>query len=110
MRGLAARLGCRAIREYQLARVGRPPKCRYIPSCSTYALEAVQDHGVVRGVWLAARRLVRCHPWGPMGSDPVPLPAARAARERSEQEREAPRRAGGRHHLAAPILRKTGDV
>ena len=72
MRGLAARLACRAIREYQLARVGRPPTCRYAPSCSAYALEAVQQHGVVRGVWLAARRLVRCHPWGSMGWDPVP--------------------------------------
>ena len=73
MRGLAARLACRAIREYQLARVGHPPTCRYIPSCSTYALEAVEQHGAVRGAWLAARRLVRCHPWGSMGCDPVPL-------------------------------------
>ena len=87
MRGLPARLGCRAIQEYQLARIGRPPKCRYIPSCSAYALEAVQQHGVVRGVWLAARRLVRCHPWGSMGWDPVPLRGrapARALRETSD--------------------------
>jgi len=73
MSGLAARLASRAIREYQLARAGRPPRCRYIPSCSTYALEAVEQHGALRGVWLAARRLVRCHPWGSMGWDPVPL-------------------------------------
>ena len=46
--------------------------CRYMPSCSAYALEALQKHGTVRGAWLTARRLVRCHPWSPMGLDPVP--------------------------------------
>ncbi len=46
--------------------------CRYYPSCSAYALRAVQVHGAVRGSWLAARRLGRCHPWAPGGYDPVP--------------------------------------
>jgi putative membrane protein insertion efficiency factor len=46
--------------------------CRFYPSCSAYALEAVQLHGAVRGSWLAARRLARCHPWNPGGFDPVP--------------------------------------
>jgi putative membrane protein insertion efficiency factor len=60
------------IRLYQLARSGRPSPCRYVPSCSEYAAEAVQHHGVVRGGALAIRRIARCHPWGGQGLDPVP--------------------------------------
>lgn len=48
--------------------------CRYYPSCSRYALEAIQQHGVVRGVGLASWRLVRCHPWAKGGVDDVPQP------------------------------------
>jgi uncharacterized protein len=47
-------------------------RCRHSPSCSAYALEAVQRHGAVRGSWLALGRLSRCHPWGTSGYDPVP--------------------------------------
>ena len=46
--------------------------CRFHPSCSIYAEQAVRDHGVARGAWLAVRRVGRCHPWHPGGVDPVP--------------------------------------
>lgn len=49
-----------------------PPSCRYAPSCSQYAIEALQKYGALRGGWLAIKRLMRCHPWGGSGYDPVP--------------------------------------
>jgi putative membrane protein insertion efficiency factor len=55
------------------------PRCRFYPSCSAYALEAVRVHGALRGCWLAAARLGRCHPFHAGGIDPVPPRAARAA-------------------------------
>jgi putative membrane protein insertion efficiency factor len=48
------------------------PRCRFAPSCSHYAVEALRTHGVLRGGWLALRRLLRCHPFNPGGHDPVP--------------------------------------
>jgi putative membrane protein insertion efficiency factor len=62
----------KTIRGYQLARSGRPTGCRYIPSCSEYALQAIERYGALRGGALAARRLARCTPWGGHGVDPVP--------------------------------------
>jgi uncharacterized protein len=48
------------------------PKCRFTPTCSDYALEALRKHGVFKGCWLALKRISRCHPWGGHGYDPVP--------------------------------------
>jgi putative membrane protein insertion efficiency factor len=56
-----------------------PAACRYYPSCSQYAQEAVLTHGPFVGPWLALRRLLRCHPWAAGGPDPVPLPRKRLA-------------------------------
>jgi uncharacterized protein len=48
------------------------PKCRFTPTCSQYAVEALKKHGVFKGTWLALKRISRCHPWGGHGYDPVP--------------------------------------
>ncbi|MDP6425276.1 MAG: membrane protein insertion efficiency factor YidD [Planctomycetota bacterium] len=49
----------------------KPPTCRFQPTCSQYALDALRVHGAVKGSWLAVKRICRCHPWGATGSDPV---------------------------------------
>lgn len=68
-----ARMTRALLRLYQLLSAGRASPCRFDPSCSAYAVEAVEVHGAVRGLWLAVRRLLRCHPWGGQGWDPVPV-------------------------------------
>lgn len=62
------------VRLYQvlLSPLKGGPTCRFYPSCSEYAVQAVERHGVWRGLWLAVRRVCRCHPWHPGGYDPVP--------------------------------------
>lgn len=49
-----------------------PPSCRYVPTCSQYAVEALKKYGPIKGCWLTLKRLLRCHPWGGSGYDPVP--------------------------------------
>ena len=63
----------RAVLWYQRERDGRLSPCRFTPSCSSYALEALDAHGSWRGTWLTFRRLLRCRPFGPSGYDPVPM-------------------------------------
>jgi uncharacterized protein len=72
-RSTPARILLRMIRAYQrwISPV-RPPACRFTPTCSAYAVTAVERFGAVRGGWLATRRLLRCGPWHPGGHDPVP--------------------------------------
>ncbi|OYU95833.1 MAG: membrane protein insertion efficiency factor YidD [Bacteroidetes bacterium B1(2017)] len=61
------------IRVYQLVLSPMLPNaCRYTPTCSAYAIEAIQKHGVIKGIFLGAKRIGRCHPWGGHGHDPVP--------------------------------------
>jgi uncharacterized protein len=61
------------VRAYQLMLSPLlPPSCRYFPSCSAYAMEALERHGALRGGWLAAKRVARCNPFRPGGYDPVP--------------------------------------
>jgi len=60
------------LRAYQAVRVGRPSPCHFVPSCSAYAVEAVELHGAARGSWLALKRVTRCRPFGSRGFDPVP--------------------------------------
>ena len=81
----------RLVIAYQRAMEGRPSPCRFTPSCSSYALEALEAHGTRRGLWLAVRRLLRCRPFGPSGWDPVPLPHPTDRASRSEHpERTVP--------------------
>ena len=75
---VSARALLAAIGGYQRLTRGRPSPCRYWPTCSVYAAEAVKTHGALRGMALATCRLARCHPFGGHGVDPVP-PAVRRA-------------------------------
>lgn len=94
-RGPFERLALGAINLYRMTAPARTPRCRYIPTCSAYAVEAVEVHGLGRGLWLAARRLGRCQPFGSFGYDPVPeARSATAATEpgdhRCDHEHDAP--------------------
>ncbi len=81
---LPARLLLAPIRFYQrFISPALPPSCRYSPTCSSYAVEALQTHGAMRGSWLAVRRIARCHPWHAGGYDPVPPVRERARRPES---------------------------
>lgn len=73
-----------------------PAACRFYPSCSAYADEALAKHGLIRGGWLTARRLGRCHPFHPGGIDPVP-PTRREATERAAHEADHPHAPHGAH-------------
>jgi len=70
---IARRVAEMPIRFYQLSISPMlPSACRYVPTCSQYAIEAIELHGIIRGGLLATKRICRCHPWGGSGYDPVP--------------------------------------
>jgi hypothetical protein len=68
---------------------GPAARCRYHPTCSEYALEALARHGPIRGGWMSIRRICRCHPWGGCGADPVPELGRPAAGERRQERGES---------------------
>jgi uncharacterized protein len=75
------------ILTYQAATMGRSPACRFVPSCSDYAMEAIRRFGARKGIPMALRRLGRCRPGGPFGLDPVPDPAFPAVLATPEEDR-----------------------
>jgi putative membrane protein insertion efficiency factor len=75
-------------------------RCRFTPSCSEYAIEAIKTHGAFKGGWLALKRLVRCHPWGGCGEDPVPLRESKIENQRNTPKRGHRTALVGVHALA----------
>lgn len=90
MSHIARRVLRMPIRFYQLSISPMlPASCRYVPSCSQYAVEAIETHGVIKGSILAAKRIARCHPWGGSGYDPVPPAESKpddGAEDKNEQK------------------------
>lgn len=64
----------------------KPPSCRFYPTCSAYAIEAIEEHGPMRGVWLSTVRIVKCAPWHPGGYDPVPSKTHRKHSQDHEED------------------------
>ena len=80
------RLAIAAISMYQrVLSPYLPGTCRYTPTCSHYAQEAIERHGLFRGSWLTTKRLLRCHPWGGHGYDPVPADVGMSASHEHER-------------------------
>ncbi len=69
---MTSRALLRAIEWWQSFSASRPPRCRYLPSCSAYTAEAIREYGAARGTWFGVRRISRCHPFGSHGYDPLP--------------------------------------
>lgn len=65
------RIGIGFIKLYRIVFAWLPPSCRFEPTCSRYAEQAIEKHGLLKGGWMGAKRIARCHPWNPGGYDPV---------------------------------------
>lgn len=89
---MLARILIGIVRLYQVAiSPWTPAACRYRPTCSTYAIEAIGRHGSGKGGWMALKRIGRCHPWGGSGWDPVPLAAEHEQQGPGDRTDDAPR-------------------
>ena len=97
----------RVLSPLKTAVFGPMGECRFTPSCSHYAAQAVQIHGVLKGGALAGRRLCRCHPWGGCGEDPVPLKKLKIKNLQLKMPRTEERDGGGQAEAAAQV---TGAV
>jgi uncharacterized protein len=87
-----ARILIGMVRFYRMAiSPWTPGACRYTPTCSAYAIEAMEQHGSMKGGWMALKRIGRCHPWGGSGYDPVPSVADREQRGLRDRTDDAPR-------------------
>jgi putative membrane protein insertion efficiency factor len=84
---VAQRLLVGIVKGYQLIRRGRPSPCRYMPSCSQYAIEAIETRGAVIGTLLSIRRVARCNPFGGSGYDPVPQAKSKAVKNSNRGSR-----------------------
>jgi uncharacterized protein len=87
---VAARIASLPVRGWRVFSTRMPPHCRFYPSCSAYALEALERHGAARGTLLAVRRIGRCHPWNPGGVDRVPPSRVGASSGADRPGRSAP--------------------
>jgi putative membrane protein insertion efficiency factor len=87
---VSARILAVPIHGWRVFSTRMPSRCRFHPSCSAYALEALERHGALRGTWLAVRRIGRCHPWHPGGLDPVPEPRPRGRATNVRSQPPAP--------------------
>ncbi len=67
-----SKAGMAMIRFYQVSTRWMPPSCRYTPTCSEYTRQAIEKYGLLKGSWMGAKRIARCHPFRPGGHDPVP--------------------------------------